>query len=43
MLKEFSFAEVNTAIANAFTAIANTPAAAPPPETVTIEQVAHLI
>jgi hypothetical protein len=37
MLKEFGFAKVNIAIANALTAIANTPAAAPPPESITIE------
>jgi hypothetical protein len=43
MFKEFSFVEVNTAITNALTAIANTPATAPPLETVIIEQVAHLI
>jgi hypothetical protein len=36
MLKEFGFAEVNTAIANALTTLANTPAAAPASETITI-------
>jgi hypothetical protein len=43
MLKEFGFVEVNSTIANALTAIANTPSAVPPLEIVTIEQVAHLI
>jgi hypothetical protein len=43
MLKEFGFAEVNTAIANTLTALANTPAAASTSETITIAQVAHLI
>ena len=33
MLKEFKFAEVNTAIANALIAIVNTPATLPVPET----------
>jgi hypothetical protein len=43
MLKEFGFAEVNTAMANALTALANTPIATPASETVMIAQVAHLI
>jgi DNA anti-recombination protein RmuC len=43
LLKEFGFAEVNTAIANALTTIANTPATLSVPEAVTIEQVTHLI
>jgi hypothetical protein len=43
MLKEFGFSEINMAIANALTAIANTPATLPAPEAVTMEQVTHLI
>jgi hypothetical protein len=43
MLKEFGFSEVNMAIANTLTAIANTPGTLPAPEAVTMEQVTHLI
>jgi hypothetical protein len=43
MLKEFGFSEINTAIANTLTAIANIPTTQPAPEAVTMEQVTHLI